>query len=196
MHGYSAWVISVFSLDFPWLGKCSTLSSLVYIFTLYFPWLVLSESYSLRLLGFPLQHLYSGENHGQDSTSPSIGDGAHIQLGIWDALMLWKMHPLDHKSRHLGCYMSWLTNRKLFSLESTDKGILDSDWSSPSMDHGLSGDCAELELHKCWLWQCGKCSTVITVQVLSCNVVNAHRKKCHRAHGGESNSNKSKGAIQ
>jgi hypothetical protein len=32
----------VFSLDFPWLGKCCILSSPVYIFTLDFPWLDLS----------------------------------------------------------------------------------------------------------------------------------------------------------
>jgi hypothetical protein len=34
-------------LDFPWLGKCCTLSSYIYIFTLDFPWLDLSGEFSL-----------------------------------------------------------------------------------------------------------------------------------------------------
>jgi hypothetical protein len=38
----------IFTLDFPWLGKCCTLSSLSCIFTLDFPWLDLSGVFSLN----------------------------------------------------------------------------------------------------------------------------------------------------
>jgi hypothetical protein len=47
----------VFSLDFPWPGKCCILSSPVYIFTLDFPWpgkcCILSSPVYIFTLDFP-----------------------------------------------------------------------------------------------------------------------------------------------
>jgi hypothetical protein len=53
-------ILRVFSLDFPWLGKCCTLSSYVYIFTLDFPWLDLSGVFSLSQQGCPYNCTESG----------------------------------------------------------------------------------------------------------------------------------------